>query len=846
MSESQILFPRLLVFWHAYTGPPRGEHFDCFFEILDRNRRSGEGVIVFGDFNAHLEQSCTDADELNALVLGAQLQLLQTGASFHEGQNHSWLDVVIVDEQAKIKSLTKSNVPFIDYHDFFLLHYEFSVQPVHTPPQLVRSFRNFDIESFKADVSLVVAFHTENIHNYQPGPLLSYFNSDLIALLDKHAPLVTHPRPKFKPWLNDHIKSLIAKRNRFYKIFKITNKSQHRDTYKLLSKQVMALDRAAEKDYHAAQFSAANKTSTIYRLLTNIGYSNKRSSAKTAVVFFAPDDIIQYIADTYSIHPPCTPAQLKQILAQHPINPNIVPFNFHEITYQETLKAFNKALLKSKGNSPDNIKLKHLASVIPSISTFFTLYYNKLLTTASYPHQWKVSLIIPLLKTPIPSGLGDIRPITNLYHQAKPLDSIIASQVSSYFETNNCFSQFQSGCRPGFSTQTALTKLVNDARAAIDRNEVTLLLLYDFRKAFNSVGHYLLLLILRQCGFDDDAIRFIYTYLIDRFMVMLGSKMCPYTCGVGQGSGPGGNFFLMFVNTVFYCFLFMLVILFVDDAQGFLHSTVDNINLAIRRANQDSAALVHWTQGSGIALNPCKVKAIIIGSRANLLKLRNMTLQPLVVDGVVIPLSESVTSLGLTLSNDLKWQKHLSGVVTSTNRVLYALNHKARSLPIRVKKLLAAQLLFPRFDYACVCFLDLSVELQGKLDRQLNKAVRFVFNLFRRSSTLEFRQKLNWLTLYQRRQYYLLTLTYKVLKTKRPSYLYQLIEPYIINYSHTQVLQTRNRPVFAIPIKTSRSYDASFTIASMKAWNCLSDNLRNAESIDQFKTLLKRSYLNSP
>ena len=113
------------------------------------------------------------------------------------------------------------------------------------------------------------------------------------------------------------------------------------------------------------------------------------------------------------------------------------------------------------------------------------------------------------------------------------------------------------------------------------------------------------------------------------------------------------------------------------------------------------------------------------------------------------------------------------------------------------------------------------------------------------SPGLEFRRKLNWLTLYQRRQYYLLTLTYKVLKTKRPSYLYQLIEPHVINYSRTQVLPTRNRPVFAIPNKTSGTYDASFTIAS-KAWNSLSDSLRSAESVEQFKSLLKQTYLNSP
>lgn len=312
---------------------------------------------------------------------------------------------------------------------------------------------------------------------------------------------------------------------------------------------------------------------------------------------------------------------------------------------------------------------------------------------------------------------------------------------------------------------------------------MTLLILYDFRKAFNSVGHYLLLKLLRMFGFSDDAIKFIYAYLIDRSMVTEGSKLCPYTCGVGQGSGPGGNFFLIFINAIFACFLFLLVLLFVDDAQGFIHVTVSNINRAIQKANQDSAALVQWTRVAGIALNPDKVQAIIIGSRSNLRKLSSMVLHPVLVDQRVIPLTDCVKSLGLKIAQDLRWQHHITDIVTVTNRILFFLNSRARHLPLKIKKLLASQLLFPRFDYACVAFIDLGYELSAKLDRQLNKAIRFVFNLPRKSSTGQYRIKLNWMTLHQRRQYFLLTLAYKAIRHKSPFYLYELVQPFLIDHT---------------------------------------------------------------
>lgn len=284
----------------------------------------------------------------------------------------------------------------------------------------------------------------------------------------------------------------------------------------------------------------------------------------------------------------------------------------------------------------------------------------------------------------------------------------------------------------------------------------------------------------------------------------------------------------------------MLVILFVDDAQGYLHCVVEDINQAIQRANQDSAALVQWSGNAGIALNPDKVQAMIIGSRHNLRKLDAMVLCPLVVDGVIVPLTDCVTSLGLKISNDLRWHRHVSDIVASSNRILYFMNSRARYLPVKIKKLLASQLLFPKLDYACITMIGLTGDLQGRLERQLNKAVRFVFNLPRRAGTSEFRSKLHWLTIYQRRQYFLLTLTYKVLETRTPPYLYDMLSPRVIDYSLERSIQTRHRPFFAIPTRTTRTLDSSFALAAMVAWNSISEETRNAENINKFKVAVKK------
>lgn len=139
----------------------------------------------------------------------------------------------------------------------------------------------------------------------------------------------------------------------------------------------------------------------------------------------------------------------------------------------------------------------------------------------------------------------------------------------------------------------------------------------------------IILKILRACGFRDHAIKFIFAYLSNRSMITSGATGCDHTCGVGQGSEPGGNFLLAFINSVFACFLFLLVIWFVNDAQGYLYVAVDDINSATQRANADSASLVAWACESDISLNPQKTQAILIGSRSSLRELSNLIHSPL-------------------------------------------------------------------------------------------------------------------------------------------------------------------------------------------------------------------------
>lgn len=131
------------------------------------------------------------------------------------------------------------------------------------------------------------------------------------------------------------------------------------------------------------------------------------------------------------------------------------------------------------------------------------LYFQFLLANCVYPFQWKKAVIIPLPKTREPLMCKDYRPINILCVLGKALDKLVYSQLCKFIKERNILSRFQSGYRAMFSTQTALIKVMDDIRCAMDKKCVTLLTLLDFSRAFDCVNHQLLLIFLDHMDFHE-------------------------------------------------------------------------------------------------------------------------------------------------------------------------------------------------------------------------------------------------------------------------------------------------------------------------------------------------------
>lgn len=374
---------------------------------------------------------------------------------------------------------------------------------------------------------------------------------------------------------------------------------------------------------------------------------------------------------------------------------------------------------------------------------------------------------------------------------------------------------------------------------------VTALVLVDFSNAFNAVDHDLLLASLDRLNISLPALNWFTSYLRGRRQAIRCdqtlSNWCDLDAGVPQGSILSPLLFSIFINLA-TPYLKCSYHLYADDLQLYGQAKVDDLHDCIDHLNVNLRSIQFWSERFGIAVNPNKCQAIIVGSSRQITKIDFDTLPQLKYNDCGISFSSTVNDLGLVIDQDFNWDAQIEKVSRKFYASLHSLLSLKNVLPISTKISIANSLLIPIINYADTCYLDAKEEHLNKLERLLNTCIRFIFGLRKYDHVSEFRAKLNWLPIRDRRNLRIVCLLYSIITDPNtPSYLKSMI--HLLSDNHDRMLRSSNNLLLSIPLHHSGFVSNSFSVVAVRLWNELPDDVRKAPSRNSFKYSVHRHYL---
>jgi len=403
------------------------------------------------------------------------------------------------------------------------------------------------------------------------------------------------------------------------------------------------------------------------------------------------------------------------------------------------------------------------------------------------------------------------------------LEKIVHEQVCENVEQNEILSPVQSGFRKHHSTITALLKVTNDINMAMDCGKMTVLSLLDLSKAFDCVHTELLLVKLKMLGFSSSAAKWFESYLSERIIRVKAdenflSDWTSILAGVPQGSVLGPLLFVLYLfdlpHVVKYCNIHM----YADDVQLYVHSTPANINEAIRLLSLDIDNVINYFQNHNLILNVEKTQAIIIGYGQNLKNVYSNHSPSLVINDKNIPFMKTVKNLGVIFDETLSWGPQTIALVKNVFGTLAQLRRNVDFMPMHIRKLLINALVFSRIDYSVPLLTDGFQYNIDKLQRAQNAAVRFISYIARHHHITPLYLSLRILKIEQRIKLKVSVYIWKIMKTQRPVYLYNLF----INLTNLNKRSTRLcSSIITIPTHRTSKYKKSFVVTACRAYNDL-------------------------
>ena len=150
--------------------------------------------------------------------------------------------------------------------------------------------------------------------------------------------------------------------------------------------------------------------------------------------------------------------------------------------------SFNGKIFRKK-SMLEKFRANVLKDSLPATLQIITSLMNNSFKSNTFARAWKVAEVTCVPKDGDAGNPCNNRPISLLPVLSKVNERLAHRQFVTFLDNNNKLSQFQSGNSKYHSTETALLSVTDDLLKAMDEKKISILVLMDMSKAFDSINH---------------------------------------------------------------------------------------------------------------------------------------------------------------------------------------------------------------------------------------------------------------------------------------------------------------------------------------------------------------------